>query len=108
MYPLRGEKDAGHMWQMRRAMRGTRRSSRPFQEHMIFHQVFDCLETDSMAATHGYDVIAEGEPEKLDRLDEVLNRLVVVNVLDRVGPRTAEHGQYLRRHIVYINGQGFE
>ena len=24
------------------------------------------------------------------------------------GPRAAEHGQYLKRHIVYINGQGFE
>ena len=32
----------------------------------------------------------------------------MVNVLDRVGPRAAEHGQYLKRHIVYINGQGFE
>ena len=50
----------------------------------------------------------EGEPEKLDRLDEVLKQLVVVKVLDRVGPRAAEHGQYLKRHIVYINDQGFE
>ena len=32
----------------------------------------------------------------------------MVKVLDRVGPRAAEHGQYLKRHIVYINGQGFE
>ena len=44
----------------------------------------------------------------MDRLDEVLKQLVVVKVLDRVGPRAAEHGQYLKRHIVYINGQGFE
>ena len=34
--------------------------------------------------------------------------MVVVKVLDRVGPRAAEHGQYLKRHFVYINGQGFE
>ena len=34
--------------------------------------------------------------------------MVVVKVLDRVGPRAAEHGQYLKRHIVHINGQGFE
>ena len=53
-------------------------------------------------------LIAEGEREKLVRLDEVLKRLVVVKVLDRVGQRAAEHGQYLMRHIVYINGQGFE
>ena len=61
-----------------------------------------------MAAIHGDDIIAEGEPEKLDRLDEVLKQLVVVTVHDKVGPRAAEHRQYLKRHIVYINGQGFE
>ena len=44
----------------------------------------------------------------MGRLDEVLRRLVVVKVLDRVGPRAAEHGQYLKRHIVYVNGQGFK
>ena len=87
MYPPRGEEEVGYMWQMKRAMYGTRRASRLFQEH---------------------DIIAEGEPEKLDRLDEALEQLVVVKVLDRVGPRAAEHGQYLKRHIVYINGQGFE
>ena len=121
MYPPRGEEEAGYMWQMKRAMYGTRRASRLFQEHMkgvlkeagyaalkVCHQVYHCLETDSMAAIHGDDIIAEGEPEKLDRLDEVLKQLVEVKVLDRVGPRAAEHGQYLKRHIVYINGQGFE
>ena len=74
----------------------------------VCHQVYHCLVTDSMAAIHGVVIIAEGEPWKLDRLDEVLRHLVVVKVLDRVGPRAAEHGQYLRRHIVYINGQKFE
>ena len=44
----------------------------------------------------------------MDRPDEVLKQLVVVKVLDRVGPRAAEHGRYLKRHIVCINGQGFE
>ena len=75
------------MWQMKRAMCGTRRVWRLFQEHMkgvlqearyaalkMCHQVYHCLETDSMAAIHGDDIIAEGEPEKLDRLDEVLKR----------------------------------
>ena len=121
MYPPRGEEEAGYMWQMKRAMYGTRRASRLFQEHMkgvlkeagyaalkVCHQVYHCLETDSMAAIHSDDIIAEGEPKKLDRLDEVLEQLVVVTVLGRDGPRAAEHGQYLKRHIVYINGQGFE
>ena len=61
-----------------------------------------------MAAIHGDDIIAEGEPGKLFRLDEVLERLVVVKVPDRIGPGAVEHGQYLKRHIVYIEGQGFE
>ena len=43
-------------------------------------------------AINGNDIIAEGEPEKLDRLDEVLKQLVVVKALDRVGPRAPEHG----------------
>ena len=87
MYP-RGEEEAGYMWQMKRAMYGTRRASRLWLEHMkgvlkeagyaalkMCHHVYHFLETDSMAAIHGDDVIAEGEPEKLDRLDEVLKRL---------------------------------
>ena len=67
-----------------------------------------CLEADSMAAIHGDDIIAEGEPKKLNRLDEVLKHLVVVKVLDRIGPGAVEHGRYLKRRIVYIEGQGFE
>ena len=121
MYPPRGKEEAGYMWQMKRAMYGTRRALRLFQEHMkgvlkeagcaalkVCHQVYHCLEKDSMAAIHGDDIIAEEEPEKLDRLDEVLKRLVMVKVLDRVRPRAAEHGQCLKRHIAYILGQGFE
>ena len=109
------------MWQMKRAIHGTRRASRLFQEHMkgvlgeagyaalkLCHQVHNCLEADSMAATHGDDIIAEGEPEKLNRLDEVLEGLVVVKVLDRIGPGAVEHGQYPKRDIVCIEGQGFE
>ena len=73
------------------AMYGTRRASRSFQEHMkwilgvagdaaikVCHQVYHCLGVDSMAAIHGDDIIAEGEPEELNRLDEVMKRLVVV------------------------------
>ena len=36
------------------------------------------FETESMAAFHGDDIIAEGEREKWDRLDEILKQLVVV------------------------------
>ena len=61
-----------------------------------------------MAAIHGDDIIAEGLPEKLNRLDEVLKHLVVVKVLDRIRPGAVEHRRYLERHIAYIEGQGFE
>ena len=74
----------------------------------VCHQVYHCLEEESMAAIHGDDIIAEGELEKLNRLDEVLMPLVVVKVLDRIGPGAVEHGRYLKRHIVYIEGQGSE
>ena len=55
MYPPRGEEEAGYMWQMKRAMYGTRRASRLFHEHM---KGVHCL---------GYsdDIIAEGETERL-------------------------------------------
>ena len=119
MYPPSGEEEAGYMWQMKRAMYGIRRTSRLFQEHMkgvlkagyaalrVCQQVHQCLDVDWMAAIHGDDIIAEGEAKDLDRLDEV-QKLVEVKVLDRVGPGAAELGQYLKRHIAYIIGQGFE
>ena len=44
----------------------------------------------------------------MNRLDEVLEQLVVVKVLDRTGPGAVEHARYLKRDIVYIEGQGFK
>ena len=77
-------------------MCGTRRATRLFQEHK------GILKEAGYAALnvchHGDDIIAEGEPDKLDRLDEVFKQLVVV-VLDRVGPRAAEHGQRSRIRV---------
>ena len=56
MYPPRGGEEAGYMWQMKRAMYGTRRASRLFQEEMkgvlkaagcaalqVCHHVHHCL-----------------------------------------------------------------
>ena len=58
----------------------------------VCHQVYHLLEADSMAASHGDEINAEGVPEKLNRLDEVLKRLVVVKVLDRIGPEGEPRG----------------
>ena len=37
-----------------------------------------------------------------------MKRLVSVKVLGRIGSAKEEHGKYLKRRIVYIDGQGFE
>ena len=71
-------------------------------------QVYYCSGADSMAATHGDDILAEGEPGELDRLGEVSKRLVVVEVLDRIRPGGEVHGQYLKRHILHIEDHGLE
>ena len=59
-----------------------------------------------MAATHGGDILAEGEPEKLNGLDEVLKRLVDVKVLDRTRPKARKQCQYLQKHIVDKQDKG--
>ena len=64
----------------------------------VRHQLYHCIEADSMAAIHGDDIFAEGEPEKLNRLDGVLKRLVDVKVLDRTGQGAMEQCQYLKKH----------
>ena len=96
------------MLQMKRAMYGTRRASRlvhmkgvlgeaGYATLKVCHQENHCFEAGSMAAIHVDDIIAEGESEKMSRLDE---QLVVVKVLDRIGPGAVEHGPYLKRHMV--------
>ena len=121
MYPPRGEEQAGYVWLMKQAMCGKRRASRLFQEHMkgvlkeAGHAALKvCYVTKSITTLRRIRWLQftattsppGGEPEKLDSLGEVLKHLVVVKVLDRIGPRAAEHGQYLKRHLVYINGSG--
>ena len=61
-----------------------------------------------MAAIYGDDIIAEDEPEKKNRLDEVLKRLVAVEVLDRIGTGAVEHGQYFEEaHRLHRNNRAF-
>ena len=74
----------------------------------VCYQVYYCPDADSMAASHDDDIIAEGEPQELDRLDEVSKRLVVVEVPDRIRPGAEVHGQYLKRHVVHIEDQGLD
>ena len=54
----------------------------------------------------GDDILAEAEPERLNRMDRVLKRLVDVKVLDRKGPGAIEQCQYLEKHIVDTQDKG--
>ena len=74
----------------------------------VCHQVYHCLEADTMAAIHGDDIIAGSELVELDRREEERKRWVAVKVLDKIGPRAVEHGQYLKRYTMYVEGQNFE
>ena len=73
-YPLRSKEEAGYRWQTPRRILGEAGCA----GLKVCHQVYHCLEKDTTAAIHGDDIIAEGEPEKMDRLDEILRQLVVV------------------------------
>ena len=62
-----------------------------------------------MAAIHGDDIIAEGGPEKLDRLDEILKQLVVArstrqqqarSIRARMVPEGSDGGQHKARRRV--------
>eukprot|EP00971_Amphidinium_carterae_P050246 990123-Amphidinium_carterae.1 len=70
--PPRGEEAHGIVWQLKRAMYGTRKASRLFQDHMStvfkegeYKRLVSCQqayynpESDSMAAIWGDDIIAE-------------------------------------------------
>ena len=74
-YSLRSKEEAEYRWQTRR-----RRvlGEVGYAGLKVCHQVHHCLEMDTTAAIHGDDIIAEGEPEKMDRLDGVLRQLVEV------------------------------
>ena len=65
----------------------------------VCHQVFFCLEADSTGAITATTSSQKASP---------LKHLVVVKVLGRIGPGAVEYGQYLKRHIVYTEGQGFQ
>jgi hypothetical protein len=119
--PPRGEEEPGWVWQMKKAMYGTRRASMLFLEFMvtalskcgyvalkITRQVFYNAQNDSMAALHGDDIIAEGESEALDRLDAALTPLCHLKVLPRVGPGGTSMGRYLKRYICYVPDMGYE
>ena len=59
------------------------------------HQEHYCLEMETMATIHGDNIIAEGEPEKMDRLGEIL-RWSWLEVPGSNKPEAFEHGRHVK------------
>ena len=100
MFPPRGEEKPGHMWHMKRAVCGTL-----FQEPM--KQVFGeagCNSSRSAAARKTNSMAANQKRRYLSRL----KCLDSVELFVGVGSGAEEHGQPLKRPILYVKGQGFE
>ncbi|CAK0841766.1 unnamed protein product [Prorocentrum cordatum] len=119
--PPRGEEVPGMVWQMLKAMYGTRRASQLFLEFMVkvfdqcgyqvlktSRQIFYSRQYDSLAGLWGDDIIAEAESEGIDHLDAMISRLCNIKVLPRVGPGCSLMGRYLKRYICYVPGFGYE
>ncbi len=87
------------VWQLQKALYGTRRAALLFQESVISTMKTICFVRVLVAAqvfyhrlwtifavVHGDDFGAAGEPEALAQLDEALEQFFVLKKLSRVGP----------------------
>ena len=98
--PPRGEDDEGWVWQLLRAMYGTRRASFLFQKLVIEKllaagfvriivatQLFWHSVREILTSVHGDDFLSAAEPKQLDWLDdEMLEAEFELKTLPRVGP----------------------
>ena len=113
--PPKGEEEEGWVWQLLRAMYGTRRASFLFQKLVIqvltgaefvriivATQLFWHATREILTSVHGDDFLSGGEPESLDWLDHLLEKNFVVKAAPRVGPPElggTTTGDYLKRTI---------
>ena len=117
--PPPGASRAGHVWQLRKAMYGTRKAAQAWQEYVanVFKRngwvriaiaagAYYEPTMDMTSAVHGDDVITEGESEALDELDRQLSADMDVKCLGRVGPDGVEELTYLKRTVRWT-GRGF-
>ena len=86
------------VWQLLRALNGTRRAAFLFQRYLIDSLVFMGFtrvkvaaqffahEKGMVIAVHGDDIMAAGTPSSLDWLDEGLKQFFMLKVVARVGP----------------------
>ncbi|CAE7244466.1 unnamed protein product [Symbiodinium sp. CCMP2592] len=108
------------MWELRKAMNGTREASRQWGEKIRkvkksngYDELLLCPNTyyfgagDVALSCHGDDFLASGEATELDRLDEIIMKNYEVKVLPRIGdPNHGGTGRHLGRVITWT-GSGF-
>ena len=121
VYPPRGEEPDDVVWQLKKAMYGTRVASKLFGNLMVevygaagyivlksCRQLFYNKEFDSLSGLWGDDGVTESTEEGHTMLEQHLQRHLHVKILGRVGPGRELTGRYLKRVITYVDGEGFE
>ena len=113
--PAGEEPDSRYVWQLLKALYGTRRAALLFQEYVITamktigffavqvaSQVFYHPGWLVLAVVHGDDFAAAGTPKSLDKLDEAMDQFFTLKKLPRVGPPSlggVAAGRYTKRWI---------
>ena len=115
--PPKGLCPEGFVWQLRRAMNGTRKASlafgsvvteelvampaAPFAEVVVSPMCFYSKGLDVALLVHGDDFFAEGRAEALLQVDEYLRSKFRINLVSLAGPRQEKEIKFLKRVITY-------
>lgn len=120
--PPPGLRKPGKIWQLSRAMYGTREASKLFQDEVkrvlaekgnyvqieVTPSIYYSEKYDTELLVHGDDFLADGTNDGLDVLDCLLHENSTCKTLDRIGPGHATEGAFVGRMIRYHEGLGFE
>ena len=114
--PPVGLRRPGHLWQLKKALYGTRRASQLWQTYIgdmfvenQWRRVTPCPgafyspELDITTGVHGDDFLTEGTPEALDKLDIMLATWIEIKYLGRLGPGPSGGvtGKILKRNLAW-------
>eukprot|EP00971_Amphidinium_carterae_P341162 6479842-Amphidinium_carterae.1 len=105
--PPKGEEPQGVVWQLLRAMNGTRMASFLYQR--ISAQAFWCEEHQAITIVHGDDSLVVGRARCHDKIQAFLEEHFEIKALPRIGPDWlggCSEGYYLKRRIGWTR-EGF-